>query len=146
MSLVCHHHLWQKDSLRIVTDNFMAISPLCHMMQHSTTGDCLPAVSVSFVWKASSYQLPWTATPSTTVTTVHAAARDVGAFDLSLCVTYECRDDDQNQEDSELHGVDDHFTLASALSWWWNSCYDSSQSILLLWDHWCGTECGYDSI
>ena len=35
---------------------------------------------------------------------------------------------------------------SSALSWWWNSCYDSSQSILLLWDHWCGTECGYDSI
>ena len=44
------------------------------------------------------------------------SSSDVGAFDLSLSVTYECRDDDQNQEDSELHGVADHFTLLSALS------------------------------
>ena len=103
------HHLCPK--ILIIGRLRIILSPLCHVMQHSTTEDCLPAVLVSSCLDSVVCKSSTSLNRNTINYSNYSTCSVVGAFDLSFSPTYECRDDDQNQEVSELHGDADHFTL-----------------------------------
>ena len=100
------HHLCPKRLIRKVTHKSKSIvscDATCHHRRLFTS--CLGQL-LSVVCKSST-----SLNRNTINYSNYSTCSVVGAFDLSFSPTYECRDDDQNQEVSELHGDADHFTL-----------------------------------